>query len=316
MAHQGGEDDPLEILRHIMAAARGVQAHWGPDGEAPASGRAGHGGRREDAATEGDEALARRLQAEEDARGGHHRDGGRPQDAGRTWGDWARGAGGIIAAVATVASAYVAAEAARRASEGHEAVRVHDATRPAAGDARSPQIESDEEYARRLQEEYRLQDEREARGRAPRDHHEQRHPLEHLLGLDVNAGDEMLNAVRAMLLMQGGAGHDGGSGPDASFRARFGGGLDYEALSELSERMGHVPRGLSDDQVRGLPTQRVGNVDELGEQRQCPVCLADFERGEEVQTLPLCCHRFHKECIGPWLRTSRTCPVCRSSTQQ
>jgi E3 ubiquitin-protein ligase RNF115/126 len=32
----------------------------------------------------------------------------------------------------------------------------------------------------------------------------------------------------------------------------------------------------------------------------CPVCLKPFEEGETVNALP-CKHKFHKECIMPWL---------------
>ncbi|KAI7826347.1 hypothetical protein BX661DRAFT_183829 [Kickxella alabastrina] len=42
----------------------------------------------------------------------------------------------------------------------------------------------------------------------------------------------------------------------------------------------------------------------------CPVCLGDFEVGEEVRRLP-CFHFFHDVCIGPWLmKHSATCPLC------
>ncbi|KAF9286047.1 E3 ubiquitin-protein ligase rnf13 [Mortierella alpina] len=43
----------------------------------------------------------------------------------------------------------------------------------------------------------------------------------------------------------------------------------------------------------------------------CAVCLDEFEKGEEIRTLP-CHHEFHCECIDPWLtRKSSTCPLCK-----
>jgi len=44
---------------------------------------------------------------------------------------------------------------------------------------------------------------------------------------------------------------------------------------------------------------------------QCPVCLEDFEEGQEVRVLP-CHHNFHPDCIDPWLlNVSGSCPMCR-----
>lgn len=45
---------------------------------------------------------------------------------------------------------------------------------------------------------------------------------------------------------------------------------------------------------------------------QCPICLDDFETGNEVRTLP-CTHTFHVACIDAWLRLNVKCPHCRSS---
>ncbi len=41
----------------------------------------------------------------------------------------------------------------------------------------------------------------------------------------------------------------------------------------------------------------------------CSVCVEDFEKGQDVRVLP-CKHRFHPECIDPWLlNVSGTCPL-------
>lgn len=43
----------------------------------------------------------------------------------------------------------------------------------------------------------------------------------------------------------------------------------------------------------------------------CSICTEDFTRGEEVRVLP-CNHKFHPECVDPWLlNVSGTCPLCR-----
>jgi len=52
--------------------------------------------------------------------------------------------------------------------------------------------------------------------------------------------------------------------------------------------------------------------------RDCAVCKESFKLDPEdpdelvVVTLP-CKHSFHEGCILPWLKSSGTCPVCRSA---
>ncbi|KAH7348819.1 hypothetical protein BKA65DRAFT_268437 [Rhexocercosporidium sp. MPI-PUGE-AT-0058] len=46
-------------------------------------------------------------------------------------------------------------------------------------------------------------------------------------------------------------------------------------------------------------------------EKECSICISDFSNDEEVRVLP-CNHRFHPECIDPWLlNISGTCPICR-----
>ncbi|EIW67344.1 hypothetical protein TREMEDRAFT_33719 [Tremella mesenterica DSM 1558] len=50
-----------------------------------------------------------------------------------------------------------------------------------------------------------------------------------------------------------------------------------------------------------------------GAQDQCPICLLDFEEGDDLRVLP--CERehvYHQACIDPWLlQVSSSCPLCR-----
>ncbi|KAL0576655.1 hypothetical protein V5O48_005315 [Marasmius crinis-equi] len=45
----------------------------------------------------------------------------------------------------------------------------------------------------------------------------------------------------------------------------------------------------------------------------CPICILDFEEGDDLRILP--CegkHRFHQQCVDPWLlELSSSCPLCR-----
>lgn len=57
-------------------------------------------------------------------------------------------------------------------------------------------------------------------------------------------------------------------------------------------------------------TSSANAIDDSGTQG-CSICTEDFERGQDQRVLP-CDHRFHPECIDPWLlNVSGTCPLCR-----
>eukprot|EP00475_Leptophrys_vorax_P008840 TRINITY_DN1576_c0_g1_i1.p1 TRINITY_DN1576_c0_g1~~TRINITY_DN1576_c0_g1_i1.p1 ORF type:complete len:296 (+),score=57.82 TRINITY_DN1576_c0_g1_i1:172-1059(+) len=77
--------------------------------------------------------------------------------------------------------------------------------------------------------------------------------------------------------------------------------------------MGDGQAGASDNDIRNLPTKRYDPEemrDAEGDRTTCVVCMADFERGEELRVLP-CSHEFHTQCVDRWLKVKKDCPLCR-----
>ena len=48
---------------------------------------------------------------------------------------------------------------------------------------------------------------------------------------------------------------------------------------------------------------------------ECAICLGSWERDDVIKATP-CGHAFHKECIGGWLQSARTCALCRKDLVQ
>jgi E3 ubiquitin-protein ligase RNF115/126 len=91
----------------------------------------------------------------------------------------------------------------------------------------------------------------------------------------------------------------------------LGPGLDA-LMQQLSEsdagRQGTPP--AKKDAVEALPTVEVIGGASEDDAASCAVCLEDYASGERARELP-CRHRFHSQCIVPWLEMHSSCPVCR-----
>jgi hypothetical protein len=78
-----------------------------------------------------------------------------------------------------------------------------------------------------------------------------------------------------------------------------------------------VERGYTDSELQlpgAKPDPSAAMADLEGDQEeQCPICLIEFEEGDDIRVLP--CekeHVYHKTCIDPWLLdVSSSCPLCR-----
>ncbi|KAH8295150.1 hypothetical protein KR018_008010 [Drosophila ironensis] len=88
---------------------------------------------------------------------------------------------------------------------------------------------------------------------------------------------------------------------------------NYEALLSLAERLGEAkPRGLTRNEIDQLPSYKYNPDLHNGDQSSCVVCMCDFELRQLLRVLP-CSHEFHAKCVDKWLRSNRTCPICRGN---
>jgi len=44
----------------------------------------------------------------------------------------------------------------------------------------------------------------------------------------------------------------------------------------------------------------------------CSICLRSFRDRQRISTLP-CLHKYHADCIEPWMKQSNQCPICKQA---
>ncbi|KAL1123225.1 hypothetical protein AAG570_002312 [Ranatra chinensis] len=79
---------------------------------------------------------------------------------------------------------------------------------------------------------------------------------------------------------------------------------DFGMFEELGEGK-RLPPPASKRIVNNLPELEIKQAEE-----SCPVCLIEFRPSDKTKVLP-CDHKFHPQCILPWLAKTNTCPFCR-----
>lgn len=86
---------------------------------------------------------------------------------------------------------------------------------------------------------------------------------------------------------------------------------EYEMMfGQFAENENTLRPPASVSVVRILPSVLVTKEDVDNNNALCAVCKEDFVLGEQAKQLP-CSHRYHGDCIVPWLGIRNTCPVCR-----
>ncbi|KAF5309031.1 hypothetical protein D9619_013590 [Psilocybe cf. subviscida] len=93
--------------------------------------------------------------------------------------------------------------------------------------------------------------------------------------------------------------------------------LSYEGLLSLTELAGDVrPRATPADVLEKMEKSTYKEWKTSESDTRCPICLDDYEPDDPVQKLTNCSHWLHQECLGQWLKSANTCPVCRGSVAE
>ncbi|KAG6618348.1 E3 ubiquitin-protein ligase [Phytophthora cinnamomi] len=86
---------------------------------------------------------------------------------------------------------------------------------------------------------------------------------------------------------------------------------DYERLMRLEALNERRHQGATPQQIQQLPIVAVTeSMLQASENASCAICLGAFELDGRARMMP-CFHRFHPECIDPWLQEKALCPICK-----
>jgi len=99
--------------------------------------------------------------------------------------------------------------------------------------------------------------------------------------------------------------------------------MTYEELLQLGDVVGRQATGMDSAQIKKFcllktyekKKKTTNVVEEEEEEDSCSVCRCEFESGEMIFEMILmmkCKHGFHEECLRPWLKEYKTCPLCKT----
>eukprot|EP01006_Ploeotia_vitrea_P014735 TRINITY_DN4024_c0_g1_i1.p1 TRINITY_DN4024_c0_g1~~TRINITY_DN4024_c0_g1_i1.p1 ORF type:complete len:476 (+),score=38.49 TRINITY_DN4024_c0_g1_i1:34-1461(+) len=147
-----------------------------------------------------------------------------------------------------------------------------------------------------------------------------RDQLLHIVRNAVRNGQLPMPPMIPGLALLGGHAHDPPLRPSLTARAMMGDidNMSYEELLSLEESMGKVNTGVNEDEIeRRTHSHVIESItkDPNGDPKSCPICLMEFEIGDDARTLP-CWHQFHKDCVDKWLKENRTCPICKVDVRE
>mmetsp|Transcript_11397 Transcript_11397/g.42800 ORF Transcript_11397/g.42800 Transcript_11397/m.42800 type:complete len:365 (-) Transcript_11397:174-1268(-) len=104
---------------------------------------------------------------------------------------------------------------------------------------------------------------------------------------------------------------DGGPQQGYQMGDYFMGGMD-DIITRLMEQFdGPVGEPPASEKALAKVNEKTISQEDVEQQLECSVCLDGFKLEERVKEMPECHHKFHEDCLMPWLKEHNACPVCR-----
>ncbi len=86
----------------------------------------------------------------------------------------------------------------------------------------------------------------------------------------------------------------------------------------------HIDRAVCNDDLKEMyyRIKEDGSRPNIFEEKtkeiddNCPICMIEFDKNNDLINCPTCKKYLHKECIDSWLKIKKNCPMCRSDVFQ
>lgn len=102
---------------------------------------------------------------------------------------------------------------------------------------------------------------------------------------------------------------------DNNIRDVFEGNVGAVEIIQLNERRGeNVDNHILYESEKECLDRYCGTrfwLEREDDDRECIICMEEFEYDAPIIKFPICKHKYHKYCLWEWLRTHTTCPMCR-----
>ena len=91
--------------------------------------------------------------------------------------------------------------------------------------------------------------------------------------------------------------------------------LDFNRV--LQETFETQPSIEKTDHIIDIPSQIYSSIEDKDKyEKECCICLTQFDEDCIVSLLPKCNHILHKECMIEWGKYKTSCPICRNNVEK